>query len=199
MRLHGPLTVDDVLQALVSRTARIPSNCLQNSLKTTDLKKEDFASEVVGGVTMRKPKHVGDPWRHIDQAELSIGREIGVLRCMADLAAMKHTTTRRTFSLGELYQKAPHRAQGEIVLLCLRSYHERALKSKERALAEVYAWSRRLEGLECDAATLAQDFREGRCARLRKKASAYYADALLILGEFIRIWNRKSLESFNRG
>lgn len=198
MRLHGYVFVDDVLQALVAKCGRIASNALKNEFKGTDYSEQDAVSED-GGAFPRKCKTTADPWGAIDAAEFAIGREMGVIRCLADLEQSRHMTTRRTFAFLEIYSRAPHRASGELILSCLRAYHEWAHHSQERALAEVFAWSQRLIGISVDALELAQHFRQGKCSKHRKQAANYYADALMTLGEFVRIWNRKSLRSHNTG
>jgi hypothetical protein len=91
-----------------------------------------------------------------------------------------------------LHKRAPSKGQGVLVVGCLRAYHEWALYSKERALAEVYVWAERCVGLDGDGAEVAQAFRLGKDGNARKAAAKLYSDALTALSDWVRVWNRKN-------
>jgi hypothetical protein len=208
MRMYGTVTVDDVLQALVGRTGRIESSAgLQLATAQQNAARDEQGRRVGGGP--RRGRSVGarpkasiapDPWAAMDRAEQAIGREMGVLRCLDDLARVKHVSTRWLSAFLSLAQRAPGRTQGELVILCLRAFHEWATQSKERALAEVYAWSHRVtcSGDVVNAEALALDFRAGRAANARKQAARLYSDALEVLAQFVRVWNRKASDAWHR-
>lgn len=191
MILHGRVTVDDVLAALVGRGPRIESSTGQQleqarALHTTEQ----------GDMHASAPS--GDVWQAMDRAEHAIGKDVGTIRCLDMLARARSVSSGSSHaSLGALLtlHAATQRGKGELVILVLLAYHEWALHSKERALAEVYALARRLKGGHADASTLAHEFRTGKATDARKLAARLYGDSLIVLGEHVQRWNRKRSES----
>src|SRR6185436_4518463 len=146
-----------------------------------------------------KKRQAKDPWRAMEDAERGMSKELGVTLCLGDLAAVRYARQIRwPAGILQLHRQAPHRTQGELVVLVLRAFHERASESHERGLAEVYATMQRVAGRPVpDASELAQDFREGtkpRAKAMRTRASSLYTDALLILYEWCRKWRRTPRE-----
>lgn len=216
MRLHGAVTVQDVLETLRGREGRIESSTgVQLEVAAaravrrrareaagprqimTAIAADEFSrSAPYVDEAMPHPKHTTDPWAAMDRAELSVFRDVGPLGCLSDLCTVKWAPSgpiKCPTLLITLHAKIPHRTQGEIVVLVLRAYQEWALMSEERALAQVAAWSSSASGGRVyNAHTLAQDFREGRMAATRKRAAGLYADSLLVLSAWVQIWNRRS-------
>lgn len=201
MRMRGPVMVDDVLQALVGRGPRIESStgpqlerARVNAMRDEEGRRVGgewsvrppmqkrggkhcrpgrTPEEDIGGVSPPKLSHTVDPWGSMDRAEQDTVRELGVIRCLCDLAQVKNISVRWISSIVSFHNKALHRAQGELVVLVLRAYHEWSSQSQERALAEVYVFSQREakhEG-DYDGAKIAQEFREGKNVSARRQAA----------------------------
>jgi hypothetical protein len=115
-------------------------------------------------------------------------------RCLQALCSIQMTSVKGCRSLCSLHRLVPQRNRGELVVLCLTAYHEWAHQSKERALAEVYAWSRRVvgDGDRADAVALARAFRAGKELSARKAAAKLYSDSIIVLADWIRVWNKRS-------
>lgn len=192
MRLCGPLTLDEVLASFVGAGAHIESTF--GAQLEAAREQAWSAKEAPGYEDMVCKLEHADPWRAMEAAEQRIGRDVAALRCLDGLREMKMLagklslkTRSAMFGLSRLL---PGASQGELVVRCLSAYHEWLLFSKERALAEVFAWSKAIAGASVDAFTLAQNFREGEAPAARSKAASLYADAYLVLDEWIRLWNK---------
>lgn len=207
MRCWGHVSVDDVMGSLVGRCARIESTT-GTQLEIARAKKRvkdhgsrgepvlDAAGEVIGHTEPQvlAAKGTQDSWRAMDDAERRIGADIGVTRCLDGLCAVRFARQIRCpKAIIALHKLAPHRTQGELVVLILRAYQEWASTSTERAFAELYAATRRVAGLAIpDTCELAHAFRHGlKSAKSQRDAAAnLYRDAILILYEWVRIWRR---------
>lgn len=213
MRMGGAVTVEDLLAVCIARNAT-PSTLgaqLEMLAERAHAKKSekrnvnpfaladaDAAIELAGGFMLVRSS-IGDPYAQRDAAESAMLGSCAALRCLAELAAVKNSSTlkrdnSRRSALLSLAAHAPERGQGELVVQCLRAYEEWRSVSKERALAAVFAWSKRVCGQSHkDENELAQEFREGKAIAARKKASDLYADAFLLLGRWVHYWNRRCL------
>jgi hypothetical protein len=175
MRLRGPVTLDEVLASLVGQGPRIASSTGPQLQRVRE------------GILIDH-----DPWQSIDQAERAIGRDLGVVRCLEDLASVRFVQTRWVSALVSLHRRCKQYNQGAIAVALLRSYGEWGLTSKERALAAVAVLAQRLAGgTGCDANELADAFRGGREAETRRRAARLYSDAFEVVAEWVRLWNRK--------
>ncbi len=174
------ISVADILDHLVSNSA-VPSNFGAQLTRLRD------------GISGSQ-----DPFRARDEVENNLMQQATLIRCLDQFAARPVLPIPRP-AIIEKIQRETHKNQGHIAVAILRSYHERATKSQERGLVEVY---RTLFSMapdvvpappECsDIADFVQMFREGKARRCRSFAAEAYADALLGLQQHCRIHNRKN-------
>ncbi len=180
------ITVDDVLDAFVSRGGYAPSSM--------GAQLERMASGISSSP---------DAFRARDESENAIMRQAGLLRVIADFGARKEF--RERFETLKKLQRAtrPTMDQGAIATNVLRAYHERSTRSKERGLVAVYHYLTTIAPDVCpsppktarDVDDLVQAFREGTAKRARNLASEAYADSFLALESHLRIHNRKALRT----
>src|SRR5262245_30931944 len=196
MRMGGAVTVEDLLSICAART-NAPSSLgtqlerMRNRETGYDGNSQALKLDTHGGCQPTKVP-VFDP-RMVDQLENEMVQNAPALTCLAELASVRNTPTLKTRSaLVSMAKHTPGRGQGELVVQCLRAYEVWRSISQERALAAVFAWSRRLCGQPVkDENVLAQEFREGKSPAARRKASELYADALLVAQRWVVFWNNR--------
>jgi len=130
-------------------------------------------------------------------------REARVIRCIDGLRAVSKIRYGRTnFPIKDIRRlaEACHWPDGEAVFRVLRAYEPWSCQWPEKGLAAVYiyvvsqnnqlkALAKVTAGLKGD--DLAQAFRTGKCAGARQYASALVADAHVVLGEWVRIFDKR--------
>ncbi len=131
---------------------------------------------------------------------------ISVSKCVDGLASVSVARVLKDRpALAKLQKGCPGRGQGELVIQCLRVYEEWRLHSPEKALASVYVWAQGLAPLlypvvQHEEETLSQAFRVGAAVKARGRAAELYADAFLVLAEWVVVWNqrRSGIDSIGR-
>ena len=169
------INLNDILDFLVSRSA-VGSNLGAQLEKMRD------------GTSSQS-----DPFRSRDEVEANMIRLAGIIRCVDAFAAKQEITPKGQAI--EKINRTPQFAEGSIALGILRAYHERS-SSPERGLVEVYRFlakisPRAVPSIPQDCDDLLQAFRDGNAKRCRFIAAEAYADALLGLQNFVRIYNKK--------
>lgn len=153
------------------------------------------------GMHVKAP--IRDAVRAAEQAESRMLRDIGAIRCLDALASLQHAHVLKDRpALAKMHKAVPSRAQGELVIQCLRAHSEYRRGGKpdqDRALAAVYVWAHSrasdmfpLTAHDCE--DLASAFKSGKAVRARQKAAELYADCYLVLAEFVVAWNRKQIK-----
>lgn len=140
-----------------------------------------------------------DTFRARDESENAMLRQAVLLRTISEFSARKEF--RERYETLKKIQRGtrPEMEQGRIAIAILRAYHERATRSKERGLVEVY---RIIGGLALDVVPappasardvddVVQAFREGTAKRARAISAEAYADSYLALAQFLRVQNKK--------
>ncbi len=140
-----------------------------------------------------------DPFRARDEVESKLLQDAALYRCASDFANRQELrgTGSQTFkALEKVYKATSNKPpMGTIALRVLRAYQERCTVSQERGLVEVYNYLASIAPTAVpdppkDQDNLAQAFREGKAKRARGMAAEVYADAILALSGFLRVWNR---------
>jgi hypothetical protein len=145
-----------------------------------------------------------DPFRARDEAENHLLEQATLLRCVSDFSSKEEFVVlprqRKAAAAGYKLLERIHIAskypQGGIALGILRAYHERSTQSQERGLVEVYNFLFAIAPTVCpplpkQETDLLQAFRSGNAKRARTLACEAYADALLALQQFVRVWNAR--------
>lgn len=195
VQICHPVKLSDVLDFLVGVSA-IPSNfgaqleAIVAKRSTPEASRTVCYTESLDAKTTKQP--VIDA-RAVSRMEDELIERASVIRCLqefADLQTGYPLKERR--ALSRLHRRVSHRTQGELALRALYAYQKWGSNSPERALAEVYAWSRRIQHLEPgDVFMLAQEFRGGEAKRAREEAAELYADSLLVLSAWVGAWNAR--------
>jgi hypothetical protein len=136
-----------------------------------------------------------DPFRARADAENQMMEQAELLRCIDAFS------TRDEFKQGyaklEKIQKACRLPQGHLAIAVLRAYHEWSTQSQERALVAVYRYLQTIAPGAIPTPPkneddLVQAFRTGKAKRSRDLSAEVYADALLALGSFLTVWNKRN-------
>lgn len=137
-----------------------------------------------------------DPFRAREDAEANMMEKAGVMRCLSAFSERGEFRTKTISYKGlERVQKATYAKlpQGHIAQEVLRAYQEWVGMGQERALAMVYGYLNRVVpelAPEKASLDLVQSFRDGKAKRARDFAAELYADSLLALEAFVRVYNR---------
>lgn len=181
------ITIDDVLDSLVSRGGYTPSS-MGSQLE-----------RLATGITAAP-----DAFRARDEAENSIMRHAGLLCAISEFTARREF--RERFDTLKKLQRATHPQldQGYIAINTLRAYQEWCSGSgKERALVQVYRYLASIAPEVVPAPPkgtddLLQAFRNNSAKRAQAIASEAYADAYLALESHLRVLNKKASRAVDR-
>lgn len=199
MRTGPDLTVQDVLDVLVSggiapsnmgaQLERIRDKALRPPDKT---RAKDFIYDTgpqQAAYEAGRVVHVRSVVRDvscIDAAEQFALMHAPVLRCIDALCEAKDSAAFRGRTVLKSLHERTGASFGSLTIGALRVYQERASKSQERGLAEVFVWRQRLLYQPADDANvLAQQFREGKAKKSRSIAAELYADCMLVLMRWV--------------
>lgn len=175
------IILENILQFLVG-SSNVPSN--------------------FGAVLERRQDDViptGDAQRVKDAIELSMLRDIAVIRCIDGLKEAKDF--KNTGAIRTLSRNCGFRyTEGALAVGVLTKYHHWEGYSPERALVEVYNWVRSLapdkyKPILHDESSAHMAFAAGKAKKPRQIAADLYADALVIAADWVEKWNEDGSRS----
>jgi hypothetical protein len=217
MRLHGPVTVDDVLQSLVGRGPRLESD-LGPKLDAAEASKPvkakggkdgprtalDASNFTDDPVPVKETK---DAWKAMDRAEQQVAREIGVDRCLRDFCSFstwadfpksfRESTKRDGLAekLAHAQRRGTNLKPGALAVACLRKYQEWRWFPDEKGrefsrpfYSEGRAFEEVLKWLRgIEGKPMPVGEKKHRHAL--NDAKQVYADSLLVLDAWVKYWN----------
>lgn len=225
---YVPVKLDEILCSLMARTGAASTMGVQLEQAQAIYSGAPMHSQFSTANEMHVKAPLVDVSRAQERAETAMLENISVSRCVDALGQLKSSRVLKDRpALAKLQKACPERGQGELVVGCLRAYGEYAAlaygsmagsdrkeandvgepprRSEHRALAAVHDWAHRCApelypDAEHEEESLSLAFRFGQAKGARARASEIYADAFLVLDEFVKQWNerRSGFDSIGR-
>lgn len=179
--------LNDVLDALVART--VTPSALGPQLE-----------RLRDGVQV-----TSDPHRVRDAQHDKLLADADLYRCIDGLCGVDRCTFSRITPTIEKLAIRAGLPTGLVSVNILRAYQERRTGlGEERALVAVYEYLRHIDPrhfppLMHDQADATQAFREGKAKTARRRALELHADAHIVLGKWVELWNEHRSAKRKRG
>ncbi len=216
---YQPVKLDEVLCHLMARTNAASTMGMQLEQARAIYHGGPAHSAFGTANEMHVKAPLRDVSKAQERAETAMLENISVSKCVDALGQVRVARVlKERPALAKLQKACPDRGQGELVVMCLRAYGEYAglaygtmadkdqipkqetgeppRRSEHRALAAVYDWAARCAPKlfpppEHEEASLGEAFRFGQAKAARAKAAELYADAFLVVAEWVVVWNQR--------
>lgn len=212
---YSPVTLEEILCFLMGRS--FAASTMGQQLEQAEAIYNGSPTHTLFSTAneMHVKAPVVDVFKAQERAESAMLDNISVSKCVDGLTQTTRTLKDRP-ALAKLQKACPRFGQGELVVGCLRAYGEYASlpfvqkadaateknwgepprRSEHRALAAVYEWASARApstygNIEHEEESLTMAFRSGQAMAARSRAAELYADAFLVLDEFVKQWNQR--------